>query len=146
GAGGVADRVILDDPALAPVGADQPRLLGRGRRPGGGRVAHRETANGEEIDAGPAGIKDRAADVDFHLLLIGIDPLELRPDRSAGLVHLREPQRRAPDGLEHVIEPGRLREPLAVEIDSAGVMLAAPGIEPVTMDEIVERIEAAEEG
>ena len=47
----VADHVVLDDPALAPVRADQADLLGGGRRPGGGGVAQREAAHGDVVHA-----------------------------------------------------------------------------------------------
>ncbi len=49
GADRVADRVVLDDPALAPVRADQADLLGGGRGPGGGRVPHGEAAHGDVV-------------------------------------------------------------------------------------------------
>ncbi len=89
----VADHVVLDDPAFAPVGADQTDLLGCGRRPGGGRVLHRKPAHGDVVDARLFRIEHRPAHIDLHQLLIGIDPLELRPDRGVLLVHLAEPER-----------------------------------------------------
>ena len=51
GAARVTDHVVLNDPALAPVRADQTHLLGRGRRPRRGRVLQGETAHGEVVDA-----------------------------------------------------------------------------------------------
>ena len=51
GADGVADDVVLDDPALAPVGADQADLLGGRRRPGRGGVAQGEAAHGDVVAA-----------------------------------------------------------------------------------------------
>ena len=76
---------------------------------------------------GLSGIEDRLAHVDLDQLLVGIDALELRPDRGVLLVHLAEPERRGSRGLQHVVQLGRLGQPVAVEIDGAGVMLAALG-------------------
>ena len=45
----IADVVVLDDPAFAPVRADQADLFGGGRGPGRGGVHHREAAHGEVI-------------------------------------------------------------------------------------------------
>src|SRR5664280_3818300 len=42
---GVADDVVLDDPALAPVGADESDLLGGRGRPLGSGLAHVKTAH-----------------------------------------------------------------------------------------------------
>ena len=72
-------------------------------------------------------IEDRPADVDLDQLLVGIDALELRPDRGVLRIHLGEPERRFARRLEHVVQRGRLGQPIAVEIDGAGVMLAAHG-------------------
>ena len=122
----VADHVVLDDPAFAPMRADQADLLGRGRRPGRGRVPQREAAHGDVVHARLFRIEHRPADVDLHQLLVGIDALELRPDRGVLLVHLAEPERRGCRGFQHIVQLGRLGQPVAVEIDGAGVMLAAP--------------------
>ena len=51
----VADDVVLDDPALAPVRADKADLLGRGRRPGSGGVAQGEAAHGDVVHPGFSG-------------------------------------------------------------------------------------------
>ncbi|OPZ98342.1 MAG: hypothetical protein BWY71_01297 [Planctomycetes bacterium ADurb.Bin412] len=91
GADRVSDVVVFDDPALAPVGADQADLLRRGRRPGGGGVPHRKAAYGEVIDAGFFRIEHGAANVHFHLSLVGIDILELRPQGGIRVIHLRKP-------------------------------------------------------
>ena len=47
----VADHIVFDDPAFAPMGADQADLFGRGRSPGSGRMAHGEAAHGDIVDA-----------------------------------------------------------------------------------------------
>ncbi len=108
----VADVVVLDDPAFAPVGADQADLFGGGRGPGRGGVHHREAAHGDVIDARLVGIEHGLADVDFDLSLIRIDVLELRPDRGAVLIHLGKPQRRVAGGLEHLVQFGRFGQPV----------------------------------
>ena len=48
-------------------------------------------------------------------------------------------------GLQDIVQLGRLGQPLAVEIDGAGVVLAALGIEPVAVDQVAVGIETAEE-
>ena len=93
GADRVADYVVLDDPALAPVGADQADLLRGGRSPRGRGVAHGETAHGDVVSPRLIRIEDRAPDIDFHLLFVGIDPRELRPEGGLLLVHRGKPQR-----------------------------------------------------
>ena len=122
----VADLIVLDDPALAPMRADQADLLGGGRRPGRGRVAQDEAAHGEVVDAGLFRVEDRATHIDLHQLLVGINALELRPDRRVVLVHLAEPERARVRGFQDVLQLGRLGQPLAVEIHGAGVMLRGP--------------------
>ena len=141
----VADDVVLDHPALAPVRSDQADLLGGGRRPGGGRVAHRKTADRQVVRPRLLGIKHRLADVDLHQLRIGIDADELCPDRGRFHIDPAEPERRPADGLEHVVQGGSLDEPIAVEVHRAGVMRPLQGTEPVAADEIAVRIELAEE-
>ena len=145
GADRVADDVVLDDPAFAPVRADQADLLGGGRRPGRGRVPQGEAAHGDVVHARLVRIEHRLAHVDLDQLLVGIDALELRPDRGVLLVHLAEPERRVARGLQDLVQLGRLGQPVAVEIDGAGVMLAALGVEPVAADQVAVGIEAAEE-
>jgi hypothetical protein len=81
GANRVADHVVLDDPALAPMRADQTNLLGGRRRPGRGGMAEREPAHGDEVPARLVGVKHGLAHVDLDLLLVGVHALELRPDR-----------------------------------------------------------------
>ena len=141
----VADRVVLDDPALAPVGADQADLLGGGRRPGRGRVLHREAAHRDVIDPRLLGIEHRLAHVDLDVLPVGIDVLELRPDRGLRFVSLSEPERALADGFEHVLLVRRLGQPVAVQVDRAGVMDAALRLKPVAADDVRERVEVAEE-
>ena len=52
--------------------ADQTDLLGRGRRPGCGRILQGEAAHGDVVDARLLGIEHRLAHIDFHELLIGV--------------------------------------------------------------------------
>ena len=49
-------------------------------------------------------VEDRLADVDLHLLLVGFDPFELRPDGGVRFIHLGKPQPGiGPVGLELAI-------------------------------------------
>ena len=58
---------------------------------------------------------------------------------------LRQPRRARPRRHQDFLQLGRLDQPVAVEIDGAGVMLPASGIKPVTTDEVAIGVEAAEE-
>ncbi len=111
----IADIVVLDDPSLAPVGADQADLLCRGRRPGRCRVHHGKAAHGDEIDARLVRVEHRLADVDLDLGLVGIDLAELRPDCGNLFVHLSEPQSEIPCILRV-----RFSEDQAECLDTAG--------------------------
>ena len=142
-ADGVANVVVLDDPSLAPVGADQADLLGGGWRPGRGRVLHRKAAYGDVIDARFLRIEHCLADVDLHLGFVRIDILELRPDRGGCLVHFPEPQRGVPDGFQHVIQLGRFGEPVAVQINGARVMVPSLGTEPVAVNQVAVWVEVS---
>ena len=62
--------VVLDDPALAPVRADQADLLGGRRRPGRGGVAQREAAHGDVVPARLVRIEHGPAHVDLDQLLV----------------------------------------------------------------------------
>jgi len=157
GADRVADDVVLDDPAFAPVRADQADLLGCRRRPGRGCMAHREAAHGDEVPSRLVGIEHGPADVDFDQLLVRVRAGELRPDRCLVLVHLGEPLggafhvlvgRRGGSsrGLEHVFPCGRLDQPVAVQVHRAGMVFAALAVEPVAADQVAVRIEALEKG
>ena len=59
---------------------------------------------------------------------------------------LRQPRRAGPGWHQHFLQLGGLDQPVAVEIDGAGVMVPAKPIEPVAADEVAVGIEAAEEG
>ena len=105
----------------------------------------REAADGDVVHARLLRIEHRAAHVDLDELLVRVDARELRPDRGVVLVHPAKPERRGGRGLQDVIQRGRFDQPLAVQIDGAGVMLAALGIKPVAVDQVAVGIEAAEE-
>jgi hypothetical protein len=46
---GVADGIVLDNPAFAPMRADQPDLFSRGRRPRRGGLAQNEATDRNEV-------------------------------------------------------------------------------------------------
>ena len=146
GASRKTDDIVLDDPAPAPVGADQPDLLCRRRRPGRGRVAHDEPAHRQEVDPCLLRVKNRLASVNLHKLLVGVHAREARPDRGIRRVHLAEPKRIGARRLQHLFQRRRLVQPFAVEIDSPCVMLPAFRIKPIAVDEIAVGVELAKEG
>ena len=57
-----------------------------------------------------------------------------------------KPRRGGSRGHQQFVQLGRLGQPFAIEIDSPGVMFAAPGIEPVAVDDVAVGIELAKEG
>ena len=61
----VVDAVVLDDPALGPVRADQAGLVGGRRRPRGGGLGELEPADGDVVEVVLGRVEDRAADVDL---------------------------------------------------------------------------------
>ena len=91
----IADVVALDDPAFAPVRADQSDLFSRGRCPRRRSVAQNEASNRQVVDARFDRIENRLSNIDLHILHVRIDMLELRPDRRAIPIHLPEPERRS---------------------------------------------------
>ncbi len=80
GADGIADRVVFDDPAFRPMRADQADLLGGGRRPGCCSMLEGKSAQGNVVQTRLFRVEDRLPRIDFSQFLVGIDPLELRPD------------------------------------------------------------------
>ena len=60
---------------------------------------------------------------------MGLTPLNCAQIVVFVLVHLAEPERGLARGLQHIVQLGRLGQPVAVEIDGAGVMLAALGVQ-----------------
>src|SRR4051794_15158639 len=68
----VTDHVILDNPTLTPMCADQSYLLGRRRRPLRRRLAHAKPADGDVIPPGLVGIEAGVAHIDLHQFLIWV--------------------------------------------------------------------------
>ena len=144
GTDGVADHIVLDDPALAPVRADQADLFRGGRRPGCCRLTQNKAADGDEINAGLLWIKHRLAHVDFNQALVWVGSPELRPDRRRVSVHLGEPVPRWGAVLQNLIACRSLSEPFVIEIDRAGMMNTPLGIEPIAVNYIAVWVEVAE--
>ena len=59
-------------------------------------------------------------------MLIGIDALNCAQIVVLVVVHLAEPKRVRARWLQHILEFGRLGQPVAVQINGARVMLAGP--------------------
>ena len=164
----VVDEVVLDDPALRPVGSDQARLVrGRGR-PRCGGLGHLEPAHRDVVEVVLDGMEDRAAHVDLDELDRWVGALEVCPDRRrlvpdlgvpdvsclvdvgdrlgelGPAVHGLGPDRRR----GHCREVVYLVEAAPVEVHVAQVLaLARRGMhEPVSGDLLGERVEAPEQG
>ena len=61
----MADDIVFDDPAFAPMGADDPDLLRRWRSPRRRRLAQNEPAHRDVVDARLVWIKDRLPNIDL---------------------------------------------------------------------------------
>ena len=94
GAGGVLDRIVLNDPTLRPVCADETDLLGSRGSPRRGSLLEREAAHSDEIPPRLAWIEHRLTHIDFDLLLVRIHALELGHDGCVFFIHLGEPKTR----------------------------------------------------
>src|SRR5215217_910448 len=55
---GVVDDVVLDDPALGPVGADETGLVRGGRGPGARRLRQLKATDGDEVEVMLGGVED----------------------------------------------------------------------------------------
>ena len=137
----VADFTVLDDPASGPVGADHAVLVGGGRRPGGGGFGDEKTADGYVTDTGFGRHETFPADVDLHLLPVGILSLEIGvDDRLAAFLFgipfvngsLRFPGTAVDVTTDTFLQGFRLVHHPVVEIDGSGVP-AASGKVPVAV-------------
>src|SRR4029453_9607626 len=81
GADRVADHIVFDDPAFAPMRADEADLLGGGRRPGRRGMTHGESADRDVVHAGLRRIEYSPAHVDLYELFIRVDIPKLSPER-----------------------------------------------------------------
>ena len=73
GTGGMADGIVFDDPAFAPMGADEPDLLRRWRSPRRCRLAQNEPTYRDVVNAGLSWIKDCLPNIDLCCFPVGID-------------------------------------------------------------------------
>ena len=71
------DHIVLDDPALGPVGADESGLVGGGRGPRAGRLRELEAAYGDVVDVVLGGGEHRLAHVDLRGSALGSAPPKL---------------------------------------------------------------------
>src|SRR5581483_6951752 len=98
----VVDRVVLDDPALGPVRADEPGLV-RGRRgPRARRLGQFEAAYGDVVEVVLGRIEHRPAHVDLHQFGVRVGAAEVRPDRRRVVADLGVPDEA---GLPGVADP-----------------------------------------
>ena len=103
---GIGDLAVLNDPAFGPVGADHALLVSGGGRPLGGGLAHSKARQCDVIHAGLIRVKTVAPDVDLHVLLIGVSPVEIGIQQGllpllAGVPAVQG-EFPVPGGLEHL--------------------------------------------
>ena len=101
---GVVDDVVLDDPALRPVRADQAGLVGGRRCPRSRGVGQFETGDGDVVEVVLDGVEHGSAHVDLDQLGVGIGTGEVCPDGGVIGAHLGMPD-----------QPGLVRVPNRVE-------------------------------
>ena len=88
---GVVDDIVFDHPALAPVGADDAPLLGRGRRPGRCRLRHFKAADGDVVYPRPFGEEACLAHVELDEGGVGVGTLEVGVQHRLLFARLRIP-------------------------------------------------------
>ena len=87
----VTDLTVLDDPSLRPVRTHHAVLISRRRSPCGCRLIHVKPTERDISDPRLRGHKTITADINLHLLLIGILTLEIGIDHRTAAVLLRIP-------------------------------------------------------
>ena len=87
----VTDLTVLDDPSLRPVRTHHAVLISRRRSPCGCRLIHVKPTERDISDPRLRGHKTITADINLHLLLIGILTLEIGIDHRLVAVLLRIP-------------------------------------------------------
>ncbi len=130
----IADIVVLNDPALGPMRADQSDLLGCRRRPGRSGMHDCKTAHCNEVSPRLIRVEKRLPHVDFNIFFVGVDIFKLRPDRCLRLRNLGEPSCFSLDWLEYILFPFSLKQPELSKIDRSCVMIPAHPFKPVTRD------------
>src|ERR1019366_7192885 len=98
---GVADGIVLDNPAFAPMRADQTDLFGGGRRPRSGGLPQDEAADRNVVDPWLVRIKHCLTHIHLCTSLVGVEPPELCPKSGVLLVHLSKPKQSAIRPVQH---------------------------------------------
>ena len=164
---GVVDDIVFDHPALAPVGADDAPLLGRGRRPGRCRLRHLKAADGDVVYPRPLGEEACLAHVELDEGGVGVGTLEVGVQHRLLFARLRIPaqqRRRGVDelflspsprfvdalfpffGMKYLVKRRGFKQRPAVQIYRRGVHLViARGDQPVAVDLGAEWIVVAED-
>ncbi len=108
-------------------------------------MTHREPAHGDVVESHLFRVGDRLTDVNLDELLIGINTGELRQECGRGRVNLTEPERMITRPIQDVLPRHGLIQPVAVEIDGTGVILAIVILKPMPVDAVAVGVEIAKE-
>ena len=130
----VTNRVVFNDPSLGPVCAYEAYLLGGRRRPGCGGLFQRKATNRDVVDARFLWIEDGLANIDFDILPVRVDPLELCPYAGVLAVHFRKPQRIIFGQLGCAGQRRGRSQPVSIQVHRPGVMSPVHGPEPIAAD------------
>ena len=103
----IVDNVVLDDPALGPVWADEAGLFSCRGGPWGSRLRQLEAAHSDVVDMVLGGVKHRPAHIDFNKLGVGVGPLEVGPDSCRILTDLCVPDETGLVGVAHPVGNAR---------------------------------------
>ena len=140
---GIADLVVLNHPAFAPVRAYQAFLECGGRSPLSGRLAEVETFDCYEVDTSQFGEEHCLAHIDFSQFLVGVCTAEIGVDNCLGVIHLHIPAEML-GGVLHFFCRTNLPERLPVEINLAQAQERSALIHPVSVKDFCIRIEISE--
>ncbi len=88
---GIMNDIMLNNPAFAPVYAEQSRLVSRGRRPWSCCMGHFKASYRNIVDPGLFRIEAGSAHINFHELLSRIGSLEICINRCSIRIYLGKP-------------------------------------------------------
>ena len=109
-------------------------------------MAKRESADGDMVDAGAAGMEHRLAGIDLHRIAVGIRPGQAGQKAGVRGHHPGKPPGRAVAGVAQFEFIRGLRKPAPLEIDGGRLMGPGGVLGPLSPQHIGEGVEIPENG